>query len=169
MRSLLLVYANLCLLRRGPERVPTHAWFVIGIVLADIALSFAISMRLSSATPALLVATSVTVSIATTALITWLLLQWRGFAGRYPATIAAIFGCDLIFTALLASVVLAISEEFTIAAKGLMTVLTLWAIVVNGFILHRAMQIRFIFGFLCALLMAAFAGTISALAIGARS
>jgi hypothetical protein len=168
MRSLLLVYANLCLLRRGPERVPTHAWFVIGIVVVDLLFSIAVSVRLSD-TPALYVATSVTVSMATTALITWLLLQWRGFVARYPATVAAIFGCDLIFTALLAGVEQWITATFAAVAYALKIALALWAIAVNGFILHRAMAVRLIWGLLIAFFVAIFSVTISGLAIGARS
>jgi len=168
MRSLLLVFANLCLLRRGPEQVPTQAWFVIGIVLVDLLFSFAVSTRFSD-TSRLLIATSITVSMATTALITWLLLQWRGLIARYPATVAAIFGCDLIFTALLAGVELSITPVFASGAYALKVVLSLWAIAVNGFILHRAMGVRLIWGFAIAFVLAFFALSISGLAIGARS
>ena len=168
MRSLLLVFANLCLLRRGPERVPAHAWFVIGIVLADLLFSFVVSVRLSDKS-ALFVATSVTDSMATTAVITWLLLQWRNLPLRFPATIAAIFGCDLIFTALVAVVELSNTPSFATAANALEYVLAVWAIAVNAFILHRAIGVRLIWCVAIAIVMAFFAVAIPGLAIGARS
>jgi hypothetical protein len=169
MRSLLLVFANLCLLRRGPEQVPTQTWFVISVVLADLGLSFLVSLRVSGALPPLPLATSLTVSMATTALITWILLRVRGFAPRFPATIAAIFGCDLLFTMLLAGVALASVGAFTTTAKGIVAIVGIWAIAVNGFILHRAMQVGLASGIAYAFAMAVVALIASTLAIGPSS
>lgn len=167
MRSLLLVFANICLLRRGPEHVPTHAWFVAVIVAANLLVSFVVSRSVSGALSPLPLATSLIVTMACTASITWLILHLRGFDARYPATITAMFGCDLLFTVLIGLIATALGGLAAgPLATGVVASLGLWSIAVNGFILHRAIAVSVAIGIAIAFAMTLFAFTLANAAVG---
>ena len=104
MKPILAVFWNICLLRRGPELVPTHPLFVGGVIVLNVLAGFLVGIQATEAT-AVQVATSTFVSMATLAALTWIALTVRGVVGRFPATITAMFGCDLLFTLLIALLV----------------------------------------------------------------
>jgi hypothetical protein len=170
MRSLLLVFANICLLRRGPEHVPTQPWFVGVVVAANLLVSFVVSRNVSGALPPLPLLTALIVTMATTALITWFLLSLRGLDARFPATITAMFGCDLLFAVVNGVFVTAVGG---IAAGPVVTwvvvPLSVWSIAVSGFILHRAMAVSLVVGFVIAFAMAVFGFTLASAAAGQAS
>jgi hypothetical protein len=83
--------------------------------------------------------------MATLAALTWIALTVRGVVGRFPATITAMFGCDLLFTLLIALLVpiVGIASPITVWTWALITI---WSIAVYGFILHRAMNVTVFVG-----------------------
>jgi len=167
MRSLFLVFANICLLRRGPELVPTQPWFVMTVVIADLLTSFVVSNHLSGVLTPIALATSLIVTMATTAAITWIALYLRGFDNRYPATITAIFGCDLLFTVVVAMVATALGGVGTSGiATGLVAAIGIWSIAVNGFIFHRAIEVNVMLGVIIAFGMAMIGFVLSGAAVG---
>ncbi len=150
MKPILLVFWNLCLLRRGPELVPTHPLFIVTVIGADALLSLFVSMRYGGEATLLQVATSISVTMATLACATWIALQLRHLSNRYAATITAIFGCDLLFTILVALLVPLFGGVASQISIGVASVIGFWSIAVNGFILHRAMNITVYAGILLA-------------------
>jgi hypothetical protein len=167
MRSLFLVFANICLLRRGPELVPTQSWFVLTVAVADLLTSFVVSNQLSGTLTPVALATSLIVTMATTAAITWIALYLRGLDVRFPATITAIFGCDLLFTVVVAVMATAIGGVGSSnIATGLVAAVGIWSIAVNGFILHRAIEVNVMLGVVIAFGMAMIGFVLSGAAVG---
>jgi len=160
MKLILSVFWNICLLRRGPEFVPTHPLFVASVVIADILLSLFVRVQYGGEAPLMEIATFTLVTMATLATITWLALSLRGVIRRFPATITAMFGCDLLFTLLIALLIpLAGGVRGAVSILG--GLILIWSIAVNGFILHRAMNITIFVGILSAFGMALVAATLA--------
>jgi hypothetical protein len=166
MKPIFAVFWNICLLRRGPEFVPTHPLFVGGVVAADVILSFFVAMQYGANTSLVRVATSTVVTMATLAAITWFALNLRGVIARYPATMTAIFGCDLLFTLLVALLVPLSGGVGSPVSVGMAALIGIWSIAVNGFILHRAMNITVFAGILFAFGMALLAYALASFAAG---
>jgi hypothetical protein len=152
MKPILAVFWNICLLRRGPELVPTHPLFVGSVIVLNVLVGFFVGVQASEAN-AVQVATSTLVSMAAIAVITWIALSARGVVGRFPATITAMFGCDLLFTSLIAVIVpiVGITSPVTVWTWALITI---WTIAVYGFILHRAMNVTVFVGIVFSFCMA---------------
>jgi hypothetical protein len=166
MKPILAVFWNICLLRRGPELVPTHPMFVGGVLVADMLVSFFVGLQFGDALTPMQVATRVIVSMATTAAAAWMMLSMRDVIARYPATITALFGCDLLFTLLSAVLVPLASSDATAVKAGIIDLIVIWSIAVNGFILHRAMNVTVFIGILLALGTAFLGGALSFAASG---
>jgi hypothetical protein len=166
MKLILSVFWNICLLRRGPELVPTHPLFIAGVVIADIVLSLFVRVQYGDDAPFLQIATFTLVTMATLASATWLVLSLRGVLGRFPATITAMFGCDLLFTLLIALLIPIAGGARSAISIGMGGLILIWSIAVNGFILHRAMNVTVFAGILSAFGMALLAATLASSASG---
>jgi len=166
MKPILSVFWNICLLRRGPEFVPTHPLFVAGVVIADVLLSLFVRAQYGDETSLLEIATFTLVTMAALSTITWLALNLRGVISRFPATITAMFGCDLLFTLLIALLIPLAGGARSAISIGMGGLILIWSIAVNGFILHRAMNITVFAGILSAFGMALVAATLASSAAG---
>jgi len=165
MKPILAVFWNICLLRRGPELVPTHPLFVGGVLIADVLLSFFVALQYGGDATPIQIATRILVSMAAVAAATWMMLSMREVTGRYPATITALFGCDLLFT-ILSALLVPLAGDSTSVRSGIIDLIVIWSIAVNGFILHRAMNVTVFIGILLALCTAFLAGALSFAASG---
>lgn len=160
MKPLVLVFWNICLLRRGPEQVPTASWFVASVVLADLLMSLLLSLRMDPAFQVLPALTYLLVNMSVTASVTWFALNLKDFEGRFQATITALFGCDLLMTfglVLFSGFGGGIDDPLTLGAVALMGI---WSLAVTGFILHRAMEFSMTAGILMAVAIALFSVTL---------
>jgi hypothetical protein len=166
MKLILSVFWNICLLRRGPELVPTHPLFVASVVVADILLSLFVRVQYGDEAPLLGIATFTLVTMATFATATWLALSLRNVVGRFPATITAMFGCDLLFTLLIALLIPLAGGARSAISIGVGGLILIWGIAVNGFILHRAMNVPVFAGLLSAFGMTLVAATLASSATG---
>jgi hypothetical protein len=156
MKSLFLVFWNICLLRRGPELVPTHPLFIGVIVLADVAVSLMLSLKFDSELRVLPAFTYILVTLAVSASVVWFALYLKDFETRFPATIAAIFGCDLVLSTLMLIIVQFTAGPENPFAIGTVLLTSVWSIAITGFILHRAMSISLFAGVLLSVAMALF-------------
>jgi hypothetical protein len=146
MKAVFQTFWRICLFRQSPAHVPTQDWFVTSVVVANLLTSIVVSLSLSpsldSTIAALETATRVVVSLATWAALVWLATFLREHPDRFPGTITALFGCDLIITALfglLAPVISSLGQNpLTILYLGLLV----WSLAVAGFILSQALSIR---------------------------
>lgn len=166
MKPIFAVFLNICLLRRGPELVPTHPLFVGAVLLADVLLSFFVGLQYGHDSSPIQVATSTLVTMAALAAATWFALTMRDVIARYPATITAIFGCDLLFTLLVAIAVPLAGGINSPVTMGIAALVGIWSIAVNGFILHRAMNVTVFVGIFVAFCMATLAYILSSAAAG---
>ncbi len=151
MKALLLTFVSICLMRRGPEIVPTHPLFLGLVTLANAMASLLLLMQMQASVPVLGGLTYVFVTLVTSAFVVWFALYLRQLDNRFPATIGALFGCDLLLT----SLSLALLPIFSAAGEGLTLLLvalvSIWSIAVAGYILHRALNVSVLAGILLAL------------------
>lgn len=164
MKPIFAAFWNICLLRQGPEFVPTHPLFVGGVLIADVLLSFFVGLQYGNPSTPLQVATATFVTMATLAGAIWIALNARGVIARYPATITAVFGCDLLFTLTVALLVPLSGGATSPIMMGMAALIGIWSISVNGFILHRAMNVTLFLGIFVAFCMALLAFVLSSAA-----
>ena len=146
MRAVLLMFCNLCLLRHGPEIVPTHPWFVVAIVLSYAAVELYLAIHVGGNASLMAMCTYLLVSMAATASLTWFALYLRQLEGRFPATITALFGSSLLLSALLAVMMQFTGAVESLATRSLAIVIGMWTMIVWGFMLHRSMNVSWATG-----------------------
>lgn len=167
MKALLTLFWQICLLRQSPAYVPTHTWFVVLVVVANLTCSTLISIGLDPALDGLRTATSIIVGQTTTAALVLLALTLKDLGGRFLATITAIFGCDLLITACF-GVIMPLGALWGTTATTLALLLFLiWSVAVAGFILHQALEVQMPIGIGAAMLITLMSVTVGQLAIGA--
>ena len=148
MTAVLRLFWGICLLRFGPEQVPTRTWFLCALVAAQIAMA---AVRRAIILPELSTALTLNVSligIVVIASITWFALYVRHFEARFPATLGAILGTGLVIEA---AFMVAYGVTSGVLQEGAFWLCLLWEITVAGFILHRALSCKLWGGVLLAL------------------
>lgn len=167
MRALINLFWQICLLRRSPAAVPANGAFVAVVVVANLLCSVLVSRGFGSEVGVVTTAASILVGHATTAGMVWLALYWAGKPDRFITTITAIFGCDLIITACF-SLLIPLNNALSDTATGIVLVLFMvWSVTVAGFILQRAMDVRFGAGVALALGISLFSVIVGQAAVGA--
>lgn len=151
MSSVLKLFWNICILRSGPELVPSHTWFVATLIAIDVVCSVVVSHIFSAEPNAFKTIGYLVIVITTTATLTWFALYVRDLTERFQAVLAALLGCDCLLTALL-GVLLSLNALMQAPATALLTgIFHMWAIVVWGFIYKRAFESNLTLGLLIAL------------------
>ena len=139
MVAVVRLFWSICLLRRGPEAVPTHIVFLAGVLVAQLVMS-AFALRFLSPELRLALTLNMTlIGIVVSGGIAWFALYVRGFEARFPATFGAMLGTGVLLDAAL---LLAHGATSGIVREGAHWVVLLWSIVVVGFILHRALSCK---------------------------
>jgi hypothetical protein len=134
------MFWNLCLLRTGPESMPTVPVFVATVLVLDIALNVTALLPMDNiSVPAI---GQVVSSVATFGVVTYALLSAKGLQSRFTATFMAILGSDVIITLVqipLLPIVRVLGETpFVVALFAFL----LWTLIVIGFIFQRALEVR---------------------------
>ena len=145
MTAVLRLFWNICLLRDGPETVPTHTWFLVSLIAAELAMGVVLSALLNPDLSFALWLNLAFINLAVTASIAWFALYLRNCEPRFPATLGAILGTEVLIDAVGA---LALSATSGVARMTTGWILTLWSVAVIGFILHRALATRLWVGIL---------------------
>ena len=170
MVSLVTLFWNICILRVGPESVPARVWFVVVLLIADIAVAHLFHQLVYSAQPdgmtALQALAVSIVSIAIIAVITRSALAIRKLDERFLATLTALIGTDLLISVLILiasqlSMLVGMSPSIGIG------LLQIWGIVVWGFIYQRAFNTTLLFGIVIAFGVGMLALLVSLGAVGA--
>ncbi|MDE0420363.1 MAG: hypothetical protein OXK76_05665 [Gammaproteobacteria bacterium] len=163
MTAVLRLFWNICLLRDGPETVPTHTWFLVSLIAAELAIGVVV---LSVAYPHYSFALSLNlalINLAVTASVAWFALYLRNHESRFPATLGAILGTEVLIDGVSALVLGATSG---IAQTTTTWILGMWNIAVVGFILHRALGTRLWVGILLSMAMVAVALVVAGALLG---
>ena len=153
MKPILLLFWQICRLKQSPAHLPEQASFALAVIVANLICSIAVTSLADGLLetdsgrpiPLLATATSIVVSQATLAALTWLALQLRNLSGRFFATIAALFGCDLIITACFGALLPLLSLMPAVTALAFLLFLV-WSISVMGYIFHRALDVQLAIG-----------------------
>jgi hypothetical protein len=156
MKALFFTFFDICLLKRGPEVVPTHPLFLALLVGAYLLVGVAVSLALHEGWTVMTALTYTVVSMAAVAAATWFILYLRNLDRRFSGTVAALYGCDLLLSALLYVVLqftATVTEAMAIAA---VVIVSIWYIAVSGYILQRALGITLMMGILLAMGIALF-------------
>ncbi len=141
---------QMCLLRQGPEALPSSN-FTIAIILAvylPIALTVSILARPEETLGISIV--SVAIGILVQALMTFLLIRFKGLQSRFRATWSALLGTNAVMLLVLLPISLVIvnSENGTlrIFADSAWWVCFGWWLAIAGHIYHRAVNISILQG-----------------------
>ena len=166
MKAVFQLFWQICRLKQSPEFVPTQAWFVAVVIVANLFCSLLVSMSTNTELTLLPAATSIVVGQTTTAALIWVALNLRELGDRYVSTITALFGCDLIITAAF-GVILPLASLASSATPLVFLLFLIWSISVAGYILHRALKTHLAIGIVVALGISVMSVASSQLAIGA--
>ena len=164
MTAVLKLLFGICLLRNGPESVPTQAWFLVALVGANLALTVFVLGAVPPGLPAGLALNVALIGITTTAALTWFALYVRNLEPRFPATLGAMLGTHLIIAAAMWVGIYIVGAD---RVGGAAIAFLIWTVVVAGFILHRALGCKLWVGILLALGIRAVGVVITDAALGA--
>ena len=148
MSAVLKLLFGICLLRHGPESVPTQTWFLVALVAANLTLAVFLFAAVAPGLPTGVALNVALIGITATAALTWFTLYVRNLESRFPATLGATLGTQLIIAAAMWIGINIVGPE---RAGGGSIVFLIWAVVVAGFILHRALGCKLWVGILLAL------------------
>jgi hypothetical protein len=166
MKSVFQMFWRMCLLRQSPAYVPTQSWFVATVLIANLGASVIVSISLEPSVALMEILTRVVVSQAAYAGLVWSACFLREYPTRFAGTITALFGCDLLITSLFGVLV----PLFSRLGDSTMIVLPVgyfvWSLAVAGFILSKALAVRFAIGALAALGMTVLATALAQIAVG---
>jgi len=148
MQSIISLFWNLCLLRTGPERMPTVGVFVGLVLLFNVVISTLVALS-APAEPSLLQALSIpTVAAAVLAGSTLLVLRLKNVGHRFTATITALLGADIVITALSWPLLLIADPTPGGPVSGFdwllimaQLALVFWWVAIAGFIFSRALTV----------------------------
>jgi hypothetical protein len=163
MNLVLKLFWNICLLRAGPELVPTQGWFIGALVGAWLLVSVLGLLVAYPAMAAMLALNIALIGLAATAGIVWFALHVRQFEGRFPATLGAIVGAKALIGALLV-IAYAVASGFVL--QSLSYALLIWSVVVVGAILQRALACPLWLGLLISAASTAIGWVINAATLG---
>ena len=140
----------MCLLRRGPEALPTTN-FVIGAVFTTyifIALTVVLLTR-PTQSMATIVGT-ITIGVTLQALVTFALLQFKGLRQRFRATWSALLGTNALMLLILLPfnfiILKSENESLVLFADSASWVCLGWWLAIAGNIYHKAVAISILQG-----------------------
>lgn len=170
MKVVLQMFWRICLLRQSPAHVPSESWFVTTVVVANLLTSMLVSSLIArEANESLLsISTLVLVNQAAYAGLLWLATYLREMPDRFTTTLTAIFGCDLIITALYGlvdvAILTALDDRLQLAVQ---LGYGIWGLVISGYILSKSLNVHLGIGVLLALGISMLSGAAGYTAIGA--
>lgn len=153
MGPIISLFWSLCLMRVGPEQVPTVKPFValvtLGFVFINLLIIALAGRGIVQAFGNLLVWFAVVVGGL------YFLLSFKGLLHRFTATYTAILGQDIMITIISSPFVFLLlsgGEQSSTAglASGALLFFYGWSLLVSGFILHRALNVGMLLGFFTA-------------------
>ena len=166
MKSIFLLFWRICLFQAGPDTVPANTTFTVAVIALNAVVNIVVQLLLGAEQINLLRAiTLAIVSLAGTGALVWFVMALMSLNNRVQQTVTAMFGTDIIMTVLTSIAFLITGEINNTAAVFAITLLTLWSLMIYGFIFHRAMNIHIGFGIAIALFVVIFSVAITQTAI----
>lgn len=144
MKSILNLYWNICLFRRGPEDVPGLS-VILGITLI---LNILVSLVVGIAFGKLAVsfaAISLVISTATVGFLIYTVLMLKKLEARFRQTFTAVLGTDILITLLCSPLLWLVNQREQTAGLNLpgsvLLGLMIWDLLIKGFIYQRAFDV----------------------------
>ena len=152
MKAVVVLFWDICRLRRGPDQVPTQGVFVLLIAFLYSALAFVGNTLMPAGQGGI---AWIVTFIATALMMVFCLsvLIFKQLTARFVATITALMGVEVVIGAvLLPFIALArIGAPFpAFIMVGYLVVMS-WELTVRGFIFHRAFNVSLLLGSVMAL------------------
>ena len=151
MKAVFQMFWRICLLRQSPAYVPTQGWFVATVVCANLLTSIIVSLFIDLETDPIETVTRIVVGQAANAALVWLATYLRDYPDRFIGTLTALFGCDLLISALFGLLLPIFGQLGDVAMSVLSLGYVIWSLSVAGFILAQALSVRVGIGILIAL------------------
>ncbi len=149
MYELALLFFQMATFQKGPQDVPASS-FVLKLLLPFyVAINFLILYLNDAASTALLqILTDFTLMM----LFCWPLLYFAGKTARFPQTLAAMIGTDIIVNFFALPAIATLNAHANDFAYFTMLILVLWHWLISGHILRHALDRPLFFGLALALL-----------------
>ena len=141
--NLLKLFWNICLFRQGPEDIPAST-FLLRLIITFYLIANGIILLLQSGGPTMLVQLPMQLILVMT--FFWGLLYFYHKRERYPQTICAVLGCDVVISlCALPSLIWIITTQSQGWPNIVLLGIMVWQLAVMGHILQRAIAQPFYF------------------------
>lgn len=151
MQQILTYFWQMCLLKEGPERLPT-SWFVLSLTLVvylTLALLSLVVTRSGDMTVPQMLGSAVS-GILIEGVVVIALLAFKGVIPRFQATMAALLGANAVILILMLPLQMLLTQLDQSPVRVLLEVAFfasfLWWLAIAGFILHRAANVSILQG-----------------------
>jgi len=150
MLKIVHFFWKMCLLQKGPEDLPSSN-FAAGFVFAVYLVIALIVVMLTRPTQTFLTALgTISIGVALTALVTYSLLQFKGFKDRFRATFSALLGTNTIMLLVLLPfnfiILRADNESLVLFADSVTWICLGWWLAIAGHIYHRSVEVSILQG-----------------------
>lgn len=149
MYELVLLFFQIAIFRKGPQDVPAAPFILKLILPAYVVIHYLIFLLNGVASTALL---QILADFGVIVLFYWPLLYFAGKTTRFPQTLAAIIGTDIIVNFFALPAIATLNSHANTLAYFVMLGLILWHWLVSGHILRHALDRPLFFGLGLALL-----------------
>jgi|GEM_PF-431940 len=167
MKSIFSAFWHICTFRSGPDRLPADPTFLGLVVAVNMVLSLILLVALNDV-PLLQAITLIVVNVAAVCVLVWAIMSLMELSARYQQTITAMFGVDLILSSITNLATWLMRDSLPTAGAEvdpanvswqffIIAFLVLWSIGVNGFVMHRSIEVHIGFGIAIALFILIFA------------
>lgn len=151
MQQILAYFWHVCLLKEGPERLPT-SWFVLGltfVVYMTLALTSLVVTRSGDMTTLQMLGSAVS-GVLIEGVVLIALLAFKDVLPRFQATMAALLGANAVILVLMLPLQMLLIQLEQSPVRVLLEVAFfasfLWWLAIAGFILHRAANVSVLQG-----------------------
>ncbi|MDD2740328.1 MAG: hypothetical protein PHR94_15480 [Methylomonas lenta] len=149
MYELILLFFQIAIFKKGPQDVPASPMVLLLLLPAYVAINFLILFINGALSTALL---QILVDFALIVLFCWPLLYVSGKSARFPQTLAAMVGTDIVISFCALPAIATLNSNANDLAYFSMLALVLWHWLVSGHIIKNALDRSLFFGLGLALL-----------------
>lgn len=149
MYQLIVLFFEICIMRKGPQDVPASPWLVRLMFIPYLLVNLLILLLDSDWSHALLQISAETVLMVG---FCYPLLYFSGKTARFPQTLTALLGSDVVISLCAIPAVASLNTQISQVAYIAMIVLMGWHWLVNGNIFRHALDRPLMFGLALAFL-----------------
>lgn len=154
MHALIFRFFDICMLRSGPQDLPSSAFLLRGVLALNIVIGVLVSFPVSGFEHSLM---EVSLDLFLLSILLYTGLQWRGLTLRFTQIFIALMGTGIVFGMLMMPVVYQLVASKAAGEPALFAALVWWGIVfwnitVFAYILQQGLDIKFNVAFTLAIM-----------------